>query len=433
MIDVIIVGAGAAGLSAGRILSQSEKSLHIIEARDRIGGRIHTLKDEGLSYPVEAGAEFMHGELPLTKALMKEAKVSHQAGHGRVWNVINNHLSGGNFFDEGWNELMDRLEGLDQDVTIGEFLQKYFGEAKYESLVESVKGFVQGYDAADVNKASAMALAEEWRSGDVKGYRPRGGYTQLMEFLWNEIQQRKGIFKLSSVVKKIKWKPDNVEIETNTGETLTTRKILITVPISILKAGVIQFEPPLPRHQHALRHLEIGAVIKFLFEFKDRFWERGNSTEYRQMPGLNFLFSDAFVPTWWTQKPNDIPLLTGWLAGPIVQTIQQDDSSLFTEAIKSLAYLFGRQPDQLVKEIRSARVVNWSADEYSRGAYAYKTLQTAEAIKIFSDPVENTIFFAGEGLYDGAEMGTVEAALASGKAAAEMILKAGQGARTSLK
>jgi len=140
---------------------------------------------------------------------------------------------------------------------------------------------------------------------------------------------------------------------------------------------------------------------------------------------LNFLFSDAFVPTWWTQKPNDIPLLTGWLAGPIVRTIQQDDSSLFAGAIKSLAYLFGCQPDFLMKEIRSARVVNWSADEYSRGAYAYKTLETAAAVKIFSDPVDNIIFFAGEGLYNGAEMGTVEAALASGKEAAEKILMVG--------
>ena len=78
-----------------------------------------------------------------------------------------------------------------------------------------------------------------------------------------------------------------------------------------------------------------------------------------------------------------------------------------------------------MKEIRSARVVNWSADEYSRGAYAYKTLQTASAIKVFSDPVNHKIFFAGEGLYDGAEMGTVEAALASGRDAAEKILKAG--------
>ena len=186
MIDVIIVGAGAAGLSAGRILSRAEKTLYILEARDRIGGRIYTLKNEGFSSPVEAGAEFMHGELPLTKALMKEANVKYQAGHGRVWNVIDHHLSGRNFFDDGWKELMDRLQGLDQDMTIGEFLEKYFGEAKYESLVESVKGFVQGYDAADVSKASAMALAEEWSSGDVKGYRPIGGYSQLMNFLWNE-------------------------------------------------------------------------------------------------------------------------------------------------------------------------------------------------------------------------------------------------------
>ena len=425
MLDVIIVGAGAAGLSAGRILSRAEKTLCILEARDRIGGRIYTLKSEGFSSPVEAGAEFMHGELPLTKALMKEANVSYKTGHGRVWNVIDNHLSGGNFFDEGWNELIDQLQRLEHDITIGEFLEKYFGDAKYESLVESVKAFVQGYDAADVSKASAMALAEEWRSGDVKGYRPMGGYSQLMEFLWNEIRQCKGIFKLSSVVRKIKWKPDDVEIETDSGEILTARKILITVPIPILKADVIQFAPPLPKHQHALRHLEVGEVIKFLFEFKDRFWERGDSKEYRQMPGLNFLFSDAIVPTWWTQKPNDIPLLTGWLAGPIVQKTLQDDSSLFAEAIKSLAYLFNCHPDHLLKEIHSARIINWSADAYSRGAYAYKTLLTAAAIQTFSDPVDNTIFFAGEGLYDGAEMGTVEAALASGRAAAEKILKAG--------
>ena len=78
-----------------------------------------------------------------------------------------------------------------------------------------------------------------------------------------------------------------------------------------------------------------------------------------------------------------------------------------------------------MREIRSARVVNWSADEYSRGAYAYKTLNTSSAIKTFSAPVDNTIFFAGEGLYDGAEMGTVEAALASGREAAEKILEGG--------
>ena len=231
-----------------------------------------------------------------------------------------------------------------------------------------------------------MALAEEWNSGDVRAYRLLGGYAQLMEFLWEETQQHGGILKLLTDVKKIVWKPDDVEIITNNGEKYSGSKILITVPLSVLKADVILFDPPLLQHRSALRHGEMGEVIKFLFEFKDGFWERKN-TGYRYMPSLNFLFSDAFVPTWWTQKPDNIPMLTGWLAGPIVPTIQQDDAYLVDQGIRSLAYLFGSSPDQLDKEIRIRKVVNWSADPFSRGAYAYKTLHAHEAIGTFSTPV----------------------------------------------
>ncbi|HZI24476.1 MAG TPA: FAD-dependent oxidoreductase, partial [Chryseolinea sp.] len=115
MIDVIVIGAGAAGLSAARILSQAGKLVHVLEARDRIGGRIHTINRQGFSGPVEGGAEFMHGDLPMTKALMKEAKVTYRAGQGQTWNVVEGHVSTGDFFDEGWSELMDRLQQLDRD------------------------------------------------------------------------------------------------------------------------------------------------------------------------------------------------------------------------------------------------------------------------------------------------------------------------------
>jgi monoamine oxidase len=423
MIDVIIIGAGAAGLSAARILSQAGKLVQVLEARDRIGGRIHTLTGQGFSGPVEGGAEFMHGHLPMTKALMKEAKVTYRAGQGQTWNVVEGRVSTGDFFDEGWSELMDRLQSLDEDMTIGDFLQRHFSEPKYASLVESVKAFVQGYDAADMNKASAKALADEWKNEDIKGYRPVGGYTQLMEFLEQEIRRDKGVFKFSSTVKKISWSGQtHVEVTTDTSRMLSARKILVTVPISILKADLIQFDPPLAEHRSALQHLEMGDVIKFLFEFKSQFWEQENSAEHRHLPGLNFLFSDAFVPTWWTQKPDNIPLLTGWLAGPVVKQIHRDEPALMKEAIKSLAYLFGCTPDFIVNEVRSAKVINWSADKFSRGAYAYNTLQTASALKTFTTPVDNIIYFAGEALYAGAEMGTVEAALISGRDAAQKMI-----------
>lgn len=422
MFDVIIIGGGAAGLSAARMLSQSGKSICLIEARNRLGGRIQTIKGEGFSVPVEAGAEFMHGELPLTKTLMKEANVTFSAGGGKTWNVYHNQLSEDDHFHDDWDVLLERLQQLDQDMTMGDFLNRYFQEPKYKSLTVAVRGFVQGYDAADVNKVSAFALREEWNHGDVRGYRPTGGYSQLTDFLWSEIQKNNTILKLSTAVTKISWRRNHVEILTDQNETFVGRKVLITVPVSLLKNQTIQFDPPLRQQQIALQHLEVGGVIKFLVEFKDRIWEKPSAAHLRQMPALNFLFSDAFVPTWWTQKPSDVPLLTGWLSGPIVQTLPHDDPSLLEHAYKSLCYLFGCKQELLMKEIRAAKVIDWSVDPYSMGAYAYQTLQTSAAIEHLSVPVEDTIFFAGEGLYDGPEMGTVEAALASGRAASERMM-----------
>lgn len=423
MVDVIIVGAGAAGLSAARILINSGKSVCILEARERIGGRIHTIRGEGFTVPVEAGAEFMHGELPLTKALMKEANVSYYSGRGRTWNVENNQLTEGDLFHDDWDLLLDCLNKLASDMTLGDFLRKYFSDPKYESLTDAVKRFVQGYDAADAEKASAHALRDEWNSEDIKGFRPEGGYSQLMDYLLAGIQKRGAEVKLSAVVAKIQWKPGQVEIVTDKNERFESRTALITVPVTLLKRQAIIFEPSLIRHKEALQHLEVGGVIKFLIEFNDRIWERKDFSMQRQMPGLNFLFSDAFVPTWWTQNPVGVPLLTGWLAGPVTKTLRQDDRTLLNNAFKSLAYLFDCTEEQLSSEVRAAKVINWAEDPYAFGAYAYKTLKTSSALKVFSEPVENTLYFAGEAFYDGAEMGTVEAALASGEEVAVRLAK----------
>ncbi len=203
MIDVLVIGAGAAGLSAARNLLKAGKSVTILEARDRIGGRIHTIAGEGFSFPVEAGAEFIHGDLPFTKSLMKEANVSYFAGEGRTWNVQSNKLSEGDLFHEDWDLLIDKLQEIDHDMTIGKFLELHFSDARYKSLTESVKKFVEGYDAADIDKASALALKEEWSNDNIQGYRPEGGYAQLMDFLFSEIKKLKGKLLLSAVVKKV--------------------------------------------------------------------------------------------------------------------------------------------------------------------------------------------------------------------------------------
>ncbi len=423
MVDVLVIGAGAAGLSAARNLLNAGKSVLIIEVRDRIGGRIHTIKGEGFSFPVEAGAEFMHGDLPFTKSLMKESNVPYFAGEGRTWNVQSGKLSEGDLFHDDWDLLVDKLQQVDHDMTMGEFLKLHFNEPKYNSLRESVTKFVEGYDAADINKVSALALKEEWSNENIQGYRPQGGYSQLMDFLLSQIEKLNGQIKLSTEVRKVIWGKNKVDVVTVDNQTFKARKILITVPVAVLKKGVIAFDPQLAGHERAFRKIEVGGVVKFLVEFTDRIWLSKEKSHFNQMPDLNFLFSDAPVPTWWTQRPNEIPLLTGWLAGPVLKNLPSGTEALAKLAISSLAYVFGSSEAILQEHVKNIKVFNWQVDPFSLGAYAYATLNTSEAIKEISDPVENTIYFAGEAFYEGAEMGTVEAALSTGIENAEKIIR----------
>jgi monoamine oxidase len=146
-------------------------------------------------------------------------------------------------------------------------------------------------------------------------------------------------------------------------------------------------------------------VIKFLFEFRKPVWEG-------TLQNAGFIFSDALVPTWWTQLPSAYPLLSGWLSGPATLTAPRGDK-LADMALQSLAYLFRTSPETIMSELRALEIVDWSRDPFSFGAYAYKTPYTAAALDLLTTPVYDTIYFAGEAFNVGSEMGTVEAALQS--------------------
>jgi monoamine oxidase len=422
MSSIIIIGAGAAGLSAARSLSKTGKQVTVLEARNRVGGRIFTSTDGGFSQPVENGAEFIHGDLPLTQRLAKEAGVKFREGDGKQWNVESGKKEQGEFFDAGWDKLFKALKKLDHDVSIGEFLDSNFGDKKYHSLRESVKRFVQGFDAADPYKASAFALRTEWTETDATtGYHLIGGYSLLMEHMFNQCKTAGVTFYFSMVVKEIYWQNGKATVIAEGGERFDAEKLIITIPPAVLKTNAVQFFPEMPEQQKAIQKIETGGVIKFLVEFTEEVWEKGDSKEFRKFPDAHFIFSDAYVPTWWTQNPSELPLLTGWLSGPSSLSLKLNDEELLNEGIRSLGYIFDC-PDNIVRsKIRAAKVVNWVNDPFAKGAYAYKTVETTQVIKLLSQPVEDTVYFAGEAYYHGPEMGTVEAALVTGEEVAGKI------------
>lgn len=418
MSSVIVIGAGASGLNAARALSKRGHQVLVLEARDRIGGRIHTSIDSGFSTPVEFGAEFIHGDLPHTQKLAKEAGVTMREGDGKQWRVEGGKKEEGQFFDKGWDKFITELKKLEHDISIGKFLETHFSDKKYKSLRDSITRFVEGFDAADADKASAMALRQEWTETDATtGYHLVGGYSMLMEHLYRQCIDAGVVFHFSVAVNEIYWQKGKVSVITQAKEAgrFDAEKVLITIPPAVLRTDAVRFLPEMPQHKAALQKIETGGVVKFLFEFTEAVWEKKGSKEFRHFPGAYFIFSDAYVPTWWTQHPSRLPLLTGWLSGPSARRVKLSDEELLEEGVKSLGYIFDCPVDIVRSKIHAAKVINWMKDPFALGAYAYKTVETSQVIEVLSQPVENTVFFAGEAYYEGPEMGTVEAALASGE------------------
>src|SRR6202035_3822496 len=143
----------------------------------------------------------------------------------------------------------------------------------------------------------------------------------------------------------------------------------------------------------------------------------------RDLADLSFLLSNAAIPTWWTQYPDGYPVLTGWLAGPKADRVSSLTTAELVEmGLASLAEIFDLPVDRIRKDLVASRAINWGNDPFARGAYSYATPETRKAQSVLKKLDGGAIFFSGEALYAGPDMGTVEAALASGRETAQTIL-----------
>lgn len=432
--DIIIIGAGASGLMAARALCKAGKKVLVLEARDRVGGRIHTICNERFSTHVELGAEFVHGDLPITLSLLKEAGMEATKLSGEMWEADENGLKQEESFIEGWDVFMEKLEELKEDVSVDTFLEEHFQGEGYAALKDSVRRFAEGFDTAEPHRASMLALKEEWAE-DQKGndHRPKEGYGKMIDFLVQEIKDNGGVIELSSVVKEVQWERKKVNVIATNGNEHQAEKIIVTVPLSVLLSngaieGNITFSPALPEYEEQMQKMGSGSVIKVIIEFAKRFWETDlieHRTKGKDISDAAFIFSKEAIPTWWTRSPERSGLLTGWLGGPKAKEMGLlSKEEIFDKAIISLANIFGLDKTVITRMVKAWQVANWNEEPYTRGSYSYPTIGVNEARMKMAIPKEETIYFAGEAIYQGSEAGTVEAALGSGLAVSDSILDA---------
>ncbi|HYO77581.1 MAG TPA: NAD(P)/FAD-dependent oxidoreductase [Thermoanaerobaculia bacterium] len=420
--DAIIIGAGAAGLAAARSLSGAGKRVCILEARQRIGGRILSLHFPDLPHPVELGAEFIHGEGASTFSIVDAAALTaaelpddHWWSDGADWERLDNF----------WRDL-DRIRGKiparGDDLSFAEFLRSRKELTARERQLAC--NFVEGYHASHAERISAQALrasdseqSEETPGGN-RQFRLAQGQDSIIAWLRAGLDPARTDLRLGTVATRVQWSPNKVEVECRSGvtEKLRANALILTVPIGVWKAGAIEFDPPLREKANALAHIEAGHVVKMAFRFRERFWDKEGP--------INFLHSDdRFMPTWWTPAPFRSPILIGWAGGAAADALlAEGEDALRDRALDAFArawLLPRREVDSLLV---TTYTHDWQRDPYSRCAYSYAAVGGRNAAASLAKPLKKTLFFAGEATSSD-ETGTVAGAMESGTRAARELLR----------
>jgi monoamine oxidase len=429
--DVVVVGAGAAGLSAAAEIAAGGASVLILEARDRIGGRIWTRSEPGLAVPVELGAEFVHGHAPATRALLASIGKTVIETTDSHWTLRNGRFSQRDGFFARFAQALRRSEALkSHDMSFKAFLDDHLSDVLSAEDRQAACNMAEGFDAADTTRASARAIAEEW-TGDMVGNapqsRPEEGYASLLTALSVRLRERPVRLRLQTAVREVRWTEGSVVLGcVCAGEKFEVRAAgaVITVPLGVLQAeegtpGAVRFSPALDAKRDALRGLASGPVTKLVLRFASAFWEEVQAGRFRDASFFHGAI-DPF-PVFWTPAPAHAPLLVAWAGGPRAARLSAAPSDAAVHgALASLSSLFAVAA---ADELEACYYHDWQADSLARGAYSYVLVGGEAARANLALPLANTLFFAGEAT-DPEEAGTVTGALQSGVRAAREVLQA---------
>ena len=424
--DVLVVGAGIAGLAAAQRLAAAGQRVLVLEARDRIGGRIHTAHDPDLETPVELGAEFVHGHpAELVNAIrmlglhVVPGRERHQRGPGEPAPPLTDLRT----------TLENLLGGVDHgpDRPVARLLEEHASSAKPGEL-EAAARYLEGFHAADLSLLGTRSLAQNEAASDEDGDEIRRiaeGYGALARRLVDSIDPDRGEIRLQAAVGAIRWRRGEVcmRVGTDAPDEIEAPRAVLTVPLPMLKrllvgGGVDGRRGTVAAWREALECLHMGAAHRVVLGFDGRWW----SPDGADGPSFVHGGGEPF-PVWWTALPRRAPIITGWVGGPRASAmVGQTEGAMVRAALESLASVFDRDVGELRSRLRMAYAHDWSADPFSGGAYSYGGVGAIEARSILARSAEETLYLAGEAVAEGGRNATVHGALASGYRAAERLL-----------
>ncbi|MCB0210333.1 MAG: FAD-dependent oxidoreductase [Anaerolineae bacterium] len=408
--DVIIIGAGAAGLAAAQKLKAAGREPLILEARDRLGGRIWT--DHTIT-PVELGAEFIHGEHAATWQLIEPAALETDLWpRGRQYQqytylyILNGHLLADSALDTQMAALYEHVTHFTGPECSAREAVLAITDPD-DAALPYILSRLACVEAAEVDRLSATALTQEraLNTAGWENYHIRAGYDALPALMAQGLDIR-----CNSPVTRIDWSDSGAQLLLANNQTLTARHVIVTVPLGVLQADCPNFLPALPpAKQQAIAVLAMGHVTKLVLQFSRSVW-----------PSFSYLCSDGVIPDWWQAGSADAPVLMGYSGGPAaLELAALGEEAAIEQGLAELSQAFG---DDIRSAFVSGRLVDWSTDPWSLGAYTYTPVGAGNARAELAAPLASTLFFAGEATSTNGHVATVHGAIETGwRAAAEVL------------
>jgi monoamine oxidase len=433
--DVLVLGAGVSGLAAAVRLAQAGCTVRVLDARDRVGGRILTRRGGDWPVPVDLGAEFIQGRIPALFTLAYQTGQPVVELDGTRWQSRAGQLARAEDGFARMDEILSRLPELrpEEDQSFEQFLSSRHADESQEEATALARLWVESYDAAYPDRFSVRALMRERTAEDQiegnRAFRLVTGYDGIPQALLTQFPTDRGWVHLETIATEVHWAPGAVSVDCRgpLGDArgpFSARRLVVALPLGVLQApptdpAAVRFTPLLTEKEDALRGLEMGHVVKLVFAFKERFWERRFPNE------LGFLTTDEQpFRAWWTGYPVVAPVLIAWAGGPAADALAglAIDERL-GRALDALARVFGEPRAVVDRQLVASDTHDWAADPFARGAYSYVRVGGMQAQARLASPVESTLFFAGEATELAGHQATVHGALFTGQRAADEVLR----------